>query len=56
MTQYVSRTLAFESRLVLLEVFEVDVLEVLRQLALYMMIDRSKANNTTKINQTKQQT
>jgi hypothetical protein len=35
----------------LLEVFEVDVLKVLWQLALYAMIDRPKANNTTKINQ-----
>jgi hypothetical protein len=48
-------TLAFKSRLLLLEVFEVDVLEVLRQLALYMTIDSLKANNTTKINQTEQQ-
>jgi hypothetical protein len=33
-------TLAFESRLLLLEVFEVDVLDVLWQLALYTTIDR----------------
>jgi hypothetical protein len=31
----VSRTLAFESRLLLLRVFEVDVLEILQELALY---------------------
>jgi hypothetical protein len=35
-----------------LEVFKVDALEVLQQLALYEMIDRLEANNTTKINQT----
>jgi hypothetical protein len=50
-----SRTLAFDSRLLLLKVFEVDVLEVLRQLAFYATIDRPEANNTTKINQTEQQ-
>jgi hypothetical protein len=38
----VSRTLAFKSRLLLLEVFEGDVLEILRQLALYATIDRLK--------------
>jgi hypothetical protein len=43
-------TLAFESYLLLLEVFEVDVLEILWQLTLYTTIDRSK-NNTTRINQ-----
>jgi hypothetical protein len=36
------RALAFESRLLLLEVIEVDVLEVLWQLALYTTINRSK--------------
>jgi hypothetical protein len=35
-------TLAFESRLLLLEVFKVDILEILRQLSLYAMIDRPK--------------
>jgi hypothetical protein len=35
-------TLAFESRLLLLEVFEVDVLEILWQLAFYATIDRPK--------------
>jgi hypothetical protein len=35
-------TLVFESRLLLLEVFEVDVLEILQQLALYATIDRPK--------------
>jgi hypothetical protein len=38
--------------LLLLEVFEVDVLEVLRRIALYVMIERPEANNTTKINKT----
>jgi hypothetical protein len=46
------RTLAFESRLLLLEIFKVKVLEILWQLTLYAMIDRPKTNNTTKINQT----
>jgi hypothetical protein len=36
----VSRTLALESLLLLLEVLKVDVLEVLWQLTLYTMIDR----------------
>jgi hypothetical protein len=52
----VSRKLAFKSRLLLLEVFEVDVLEVLHQLALYSMIGRSEISNIPKINQTEQQT
>jgi hypothetical protein len=38
--------------LLLLEVFEVDVLEVLRQLTLYVTIDRPEIKNTTKINET----
>jgi hypothetical protein len=33
-------TLAFESLLLLLKVFEVDVLEILRQLTLYATINR----------------
>jgi hypothetical protein len=44
----VSRTLAFESLLLMLEVFEVDVLEVLRRFALYPMIDRSKTGKSPK--------
>jgi hypothetical protein len=36
----VSRTLAFESYLLLLEVFEIDIFKFFRQLALYTMIDR----------------
>jgi hypothetical protein len=48
----VSRTLAFESRLLMLEVFEIDVLEILRQLAFYATIDRLEINNTTRINET----
>jgi hypothetical protein len=47
-------TLASESCLLLLELFEVDVLEVLRQLAFYAMIDRPETNNIHKINQTEQ--
>jgi hypothetical protein len=45
-------TLAFESCLLLLKVFEVDVLEILRQLAFYVMIDMLEINNTTRINET----
>jgi hypothetical protein len=48
----VSRTLAFEFHLLLLEVFEVDVLEILQQLSLYAMIDRPETSNRHKINQT----
>jgi hypothetical protein len=50
--QYASRTLSFESRLLLLEAFKVDVLEILRQLALCAMIDRPEINNITIINET----
>jgi hypothetical protein len=51
----VSRTLAFKSRLLLLEVFEVNVLEVLRWFVIYVMIDKPKTSNTIKINQIEQQ-
>jgi hypothetical protein len=54
--QNVSRTLAFKSRLLLLEVLEVDVLEDLHRLALYSMIGRLETSNIHKINQTEQQT
>jgi hypothetical protein len=37
--QYASRILAFESCLLLLEVFKVGVMEILWQLAFYAMID-----------------
>jgi hypothetical protein len=40
----------------LLEVFEVEVLEFLHWLALYLMIGRPKTSNILKINQTEQQT
>jgi hypothetical protein len=43
----VLRTLAFKSRLLLHEVFRIDVLEVLRQLALYSMNGRPKIRNAT---------
>jgi hypothetical protein len=49
-----SRTLAFKSFL-LLEIFKVDVLEILRQLTLYATIERLKTSNIHKINQTEQQ-
>jgi hypothetical protein len=41
-------TLAFESRLWLLEVFEVDVLEILGRFTLYSMIDRPETSKRTK--------
>jgi hypothetical protein len=46
----VSRTLAFESRLLVLKVFKVDVLEILHRLALYLMIGRPETSNIHKIN------
>jgi hypothetical protein len=39
-----------------LEVFEVDVLEILHRLALYLMIGRPKTSNVHKINKIEQQT
>jgi hypothetical protein len=48
-------TLAFESHLLLLEIFKIEVLEILRQLALYATIGKPETNNTTRINQTEQQ-
>jgi hypothetical protein len=44
-----SRTLAFKSHLLLLKVFEVDVLEVLRWLALHSAIDKLETSKSTKI-------
>jgi hypothetical protein len=44
----VSRALAFESHLLVLEVFEVDVLEVLGRLVLYAMIDGPETSKRTK--------
>jgi hypothetical protein len=44
----VSRSLAFKSHLLLLEVFEVDVLEILQQLVLYAMIGRLETSKRTK--------
>jgi hypothetical protein len=49
-------TLAFKSRLLLLMVFEVDVLKVLDRFALYSTIGRLKTSNTTRINKIEQQT
>jgi hypothetical protein len=49
-------TLAFKSRLLLLEVFEVEVLEILHRLALYLTICRPETSNIRKINQIEQQT
>jgi hypothetical protein len=51
----VSRTLAFESRLLMLEVFEVDVLKILRWLTLYSMNGSPETSKRTKINKTEQQ-
>jgi hypothetical protein len=36
----------------LLDIFKVEVLEILRQLALYAMIDMPKINDRTRINKT----
>jgi hypothetical protein len=44
----VSTTLAFESRLLLLEILEVDILEILWQLILYAMIARLEISKRTK--------
>jgi hypothetical protein len=44
----VSTTLAFESRLLLLEILEVDILEILWQLILYAMIARPEISKRTK--------
>jgi hypothetical protein len=51
----VSRTLAFKSRFLLFKIFKIEVLEILRQLALYAMIDRPETRNIHKIYQTEQQ-
>jgi hypothetical protein len=51
----VSRTLAFKSRW-LLQIFKVEVLEILHRLALYLMISRPEISNIHKINQTEQHT
>jgi hypothetical protein len=48
--------LAFKSCLLLLKIFKVDVLEILRQLALYATLHRPETSNIHKINQTEQQT
>jgi hypothetical protein len=42
--------------LLLLEVLKVDVLEVLRRLALYSKIRKPETSNTTRINKTEHQT
>jgi hypothetical protein len=42
-------TLAFESCLLLLEIFKVEVLEILRQLAFYTTIGKPETNNTIRI-------
>jgi hypothetical protein len=51
----VSRTLAFNFRLLLLGVFKVDVLEILHGLALYLTIGRPETSNIHKINKIVQQ-
>jgi hypothetical protein len=45
-------TLAFKSPLLLLEDFDVEVLEILHQLTLYSTIGRPETSNIRKINQT----
>jgi hypothetical protein len=52
----VSRTLAFKSRLLLLEIFEVEVLKIFHGLALYSKIGRPETSNIHKINTLVQQT
>jgi hypothetical protein len=42
-------TLAFKSRLLVLEVFEVDVLEILHRFDLYLTIGRPKTSKIQKI-------
>jgi hypothetical protein len=44
----VSRALAFESRMLLLKILEVDVLEICWQLVLYAMIGRLETSKRTK--------
>jgi hypothetical protein len=48
----VSRIVSFESHLLLLDAFEVDVLEILWQLVLYATIDKLETSNTHEINNT----
>jgi hypothetical protein len=45
----VSRTLAFKSRLLMLEVFIVDVFDVLRRFTLYSTIGRPETSKEKKI-------
>jgi hypothetical protein len=52
----VSRTLAFKFHLLVLEVFEVDVLEILHWLALYLTIGKPETSNIYKINKIVHQT
>jgi hypothetical protein len=52
----VLRTLAFESCLLMLEVFEVNVLEILRWFTLYSANGRPETSKRTKINTTEQKT
>jgi hypothetical protein len=54
--QHASRTIAFKSRLLLFNILKVDVLEILRQLILYVTIDIPETKNIHKINQIEQQT
>jgi hypothetical protein len=51
----VSRTLDFKSLLLVLEVFEVDVLEILHRFDLYLTIGRPKISKIHKINKIVQQ-
>jgi hypothetical protein len=39
-TACIKKTLAFKSHLLLLEILKADVMEILRQLVLYAMIDK----------------
>jgi hypothetical protein len=48
-------TLAFKSRLLLLDIFKVDVLEILQQFVLYVTIDKPEISNIHIINKIVQQ-
>jgi hypothetical protein len=48
-------TLAFKSRLLLLDIFKVDVLEILQQFVLYATIDKPEISNIHRINKIVQQ-
>jgi hypothetical protein len=50
-----SRTLAFESLLLLIKILKIDVFKIIQQLALCTTIDKPETSNIHKINQIEQQ-